>query len=208
MSPATELDQLTSHIFSWQNYDARVKADLFSTALLTPGGIYLIDPIPLRQPAFDDLTEKGRIGGIFVTNENHFRHSASFAETFSVPVQMHHEMAGSPEFPSAVKVRDGEVIFPNLQAIAIAGAPRGEMALYWAGDGGTIILGDALIHSDPYGFALLPAKYCQDQKTMRKSLQKLLAFSFDRILFAHGTPIVTLARTRLEKLLTSEDKFG
>ena len=85
----------------------------------------------------------------------------------------------------------------------IDGGPLGEMALHYVEDGGTMIIGDALINFDPYGFEFLPAKYCRNAKLMRRSLRKLLDFSFDRMLFAHGTPILSDARTRLEQLLTS-----
>ena len=64
-----------------------------------------------------------------------------------------------------------------------------------------MVVGDALINFEPYGFGLLPAKYCRDFKRMRQALTKLLDYSFERILFAHGTPILAGARERLEKLL-------
>ena len=64
-----------------------------------------------------------------------------------------------------------------------------------------MIMGDALINFEPYGFTFLPAKYCSNAKMMRRSLPKLLDYSFDRMLFAHGTPIVCGARQRLEELL-------
>ena len=51
------------------------------------------------------------------------------------------------------------------------------------------------------GFTLLPAKYCADQKTMRKSLRRLLDHAFERILFAHGFPILSGGAGRLRTLL-------
>ena len=83
----------------------------------------------------------------------------------------------------------------------IEGAPAGEIAVFDDADGGTMIMGDALINFEPYGFALLPAKYCSNAKLMRRSLPKLLDYSFERMLFAHGTPILSGARRRLERLL-------
>jgi hypothetical protein len=64
-----------------------------------------------------------------------------------------------------------------------------------------MVIGDALINFDPYGFALLPAKYCSNFKLMRRSLSKLLDYSFDQMFFAHGMPILAHARERLEFLL-------
>jgi hypothetical protein len=36
---------------------------------------------------------------------------------------------------------------------------------------------------------------------MRRSLSKLLVYSFERMLFAHGMPVLSDARERLELLL-------
>jgi glyoxylase-like metal-dependent hydrolase (beta-lactamase superfamily II) len=66
-----------------------------------------------------------------------------------------------------------------------------------------MVVGDALINFEPHGFGLLPAKYCLDPSLMRQSLRKLLDYAFDRMLFAHGTPILSGARARLERLLAA-----
>jgi glyoxylase-like metal-dependent hydrolase (beta-lactamase superfamily II) len=77
------------------------------------------------------------------------------------------------------------------------------MALHHAANGGTMVLGDALINFEPHGFGFLPAKYCLNARMMRRSLRKLLDYAFDRMFFAHGTPILSGARARVEQLLTS-----
>ena len=183
MPVAAELEPVAAGIWLWRLYDPAVKADLFSTAIKTDGGIYLIDPVPLTAGAISELSEQGTIAGIVVTNENHERAAGDFARQFQV------------------ELYDRGSVGPGLTAISIEGAPAGEIALYSDADGGTLIIGDALINFEPYGFALLPAKYCSNAKLMRKSLPKLLEYSFERILFAHGTPILSGARQRLEQLL-------
>ena len=65
------------------------------------------------------------------------------------------------------------------------------------------IIGDALINFAPYGFTFLPAKYCSNQKQMRQSLGKLLAYKAERMFFAHGLPILSAASERLRGLLES-----
>ena len=64
-----------------------------------------------------------------------------------------------------------------------------------------MVMGDALINFEPYGFTFLPSKYCSNSKLMRASLGKLLDYSFERMLFSHGEPIVCNARERLKALL-------
>ena len=186
MPVAAELEQVTAAIWLWHLYDPAVKADLFSTAINTPRGIYLIDPVPLTADAINELGEQGTIAGIVVTNENHERAARDFARQFQV------------------QLYDRGGVGLGLDAISIEGAPADEIALYSNADGGTLIIGDALINFEPYGFALLPPKYCSNAKLMRKSLPKLLDYSFERMLFAHGTPILSGARQRLEQLLEKD----
>jgi glyoxylase-like metal-dependent hydrolase (beta-lactamase superfamily II) len=203
MSAAQELDQIGRGIFVWQVFDPAVKADLFSTALETPAGMFLVDPVELGAAATQHLAEHMKVAGIVVTNENHERAARWFAERFSVPTYLHADVGSPDSFPRVIGLQDQEEIAPGLRAIAIEGAPAGEIALYYEADGGTMVVGDALINFEPYGFGLLPVKYCRDFKLMRRSLPKLLDFTFERMLFAHGTPILSGARAKLEQLLAA-----
>ena len=204
MPRAQELTEVSPGIFVWQTYDNKVKAELFSTALETHSGSCLVDPIPLSAEGLLALrTHCPRTAGIFVTNANHARAAADFARTFSASIYVHDELRGSPDFAKATGVQDGKGVFNGLTAVAIDGGPAGEMALHHKDNGGTMVVGDALINFEPHGFGLLPAKYCLNPKHMRQSLSKLLDYSFTRMLFAHGTPILSDARPRLEHLLAA-----
>lgn len=201
MPAAQELYHVAPGIFIWQAYDRAVKADLFSTAVETTAGVFLVDPIPLHPNHLALPFCRSKVAGIIVTNENHWRATSDFAAGFSVPVHLHStllEMAGTTPKSG---LEDKGHISPGLTAIAIEGAPPGEIAVHHDGDGGTLVLGDALINFEPHGFGLLPAKYCSDFKLMRRSLPRLLDYRFERILFAHGTPILHKARERLDTLL-------
>jgi glyoxylase-like metal-dependent hydrolase (beta-lactamase superfamily II) len=201
--PASDFDRIASNIAIWHGYDFAVKAELYSTSLATSDGIYLIDPTPLQNEAFEELIGSNPVAGIIITNSNHHRASAKFAEKFSVPL-----FGGTEAFPNKAarepkRVTDEDEISEGLRVIGIEGAGDGEIALHYSADGGTFIIGDALINFEPYGFTFLPAKYCSNQKQMRRSLRKLLAYKAERILFAHGTPILSGAGERLERLLDS-----
>lgn len=204
MPRAQEIDEVAPGIFVWQAYDNKVKADLFSTALETDAGVWVVDPIPLASEALHSFrVDHPKAAGIFATNANHARAADDFARTFAVPLYVHDELPGSADFLQATGVRDGEAFSLGLTAIAIDGAPAGEMALHYGANGGTMVVGDALINFEPHGFELLPAKYCLDSKLMRRSLGKVLDYPFERMLFAHGTPILSGARARLEQLLAT-----
>jgi glyoxylase-like metal-dependent hydrolase (beta-lactamase superfamily II) len=185
MAIASELEPVAPGLSLWRVYDPAVKAELYSTALSVAECTYLVDPVPLTPAALLQLSTKSTVAGIVVTNENHHRAAADFAEKFDAPVYLD----GSKPFP------------PGLTAVPIEGAVPGEIAVHSEAAGGVLIVGDALINVEPYGFTFLPAKYCSNVKVMRRSLPKLLDYSFERILFAHGTPILAGARRRLKQLL-------
>jgi hypothetical protein len=185
MVSAAEIEPIAPGLCLWRVYDPAVKAELYSTAVTIGKRTYLVDPVALTPDALAQLRSQSSIAGVIVTNENHPRAAPEFADRLKVPVYS-----------------DGVQPFPaGLTAVQIEGAARGEIAVYSDTGAGVIVMGDALINFEPHGFTFLPAKYCSNVKAMRRSLAKLLAYSFDRMLFAHGTPILVGARRRLEELL-------
>ncbi|MEP6778197.1 MAG: hypothetical protein ABI944_07065 [Chthoniobacterales bacterium] len=203
-SETDEIYQVAPDVYGWSRYDRSVKADLSSTALLTSRGLLLIDPIALQRTALEKLTAQLTVGGVVLTNENHERDAAAFAQKFSAPIFALSRASASPDSLSITPVDDGDKLTDDLTVIAIPGAGAGEMALHFDSGGGTVVMGDALINFEPHGFGFLPAKYCSDSKQLRTSLLKLLDYSFERMLFAHGTPIASGASARLKTLLQGE----
>jgi glyoxylase-like metal-dependent hydrolase (beta-lactamase superfamily II) len=201
MPIARDLNRLLPRLLVWQEYDSTIKAELFSSAIMTADGLYIIDPIPLATECLAQLTDLAPVSGVIVTNSNHRRAASDYANTFVAPIFAHAESFASREFPGMIEIDDGQRIGSELEVVTIDGAPPGEIALYHSANGGTLIVGDALINFEPYGFTFLPPKYCRDAKEMRRSLRKLLASRAERLLFAHGTPILSGAETRLQQLL-------
>jgi glyoxylase-like metal-dependent hydrolase (beta-lactamase superfamily II) len=201
MIEAAELQQIAPDLFFWQAYDRKVKADLSSAAIATRKGTFLIDPIPLTDVAVDQLRQAGAVAGVIITNINHLRASDQFAERFDVPIYALRESFPDRTSARMAEIEDGAQICDSLEVIVIEGAAAGEIVLYSSKNGGALILGDALINFEPFGFAFLPRKYCANEKKMRRSLRKLLGHRSERILFAHGTPILSQATARLQELL-------
>lgn len=200
MPVAQEFAQVRPNLAVWQTYDKTAKADLFSSALIVQDGVFVIDPIEIADHPLDQLTGTRPIAGIIVTNSNHFRSADTYIRRFSVPLFAHRNSLPKRAPSDFIEISDGSRIGNELEVIMIEGAGPGEVALYHAGDNGTLIVGDALINFEPYGFTLLPEKYCENIKQMRESLRKLLRYDAERILFAHGMPILSEANARLRQL--------
>lgn len=203
MQPVPDFDAITADLAIWHAYYPAVKAELYSTRLAIRGGSYLIDPVPLEKQALEELIASAPVAGIIVTNSNHYRAAAAFAQQFSAPIFAHIETFPNDQPSRLSSVADGEEICDALRVIGVEGAAPGEIVLHHMGNGGTLIVGDALINFAPYGFAFLPAKYCSNHKQMRRSLRKLLNCEAERILFAHGTPILSGASEQLGSLLNT-----
>ncbi len=201
MPRASEFLQLAPALAFWQVYDPAVKSDLFATAVQTGAGFFLVDPTPLEPSALQALIGSSDVAGILLTNSNHLRAAGAFAEEFAAPVYAASDVTGEFAPGVARPISDAAKISPGVSSIALPGGAPGETAFHFEDDGGTMVVGDALINFEPYGFTFLPAKYCTDQKEMRRSLRRLLDWPFQRLLFAHGTPILSDARGRLEGLL-------
>lgn len=197
---APEVHELAPTLTIWHRYSPAVKAELFSTALRSEASVYLIDPSYLDPESLGFLLGNCTVAGIIATNENHERDSALYARQFLAPFYA----TSAAGIPGALPICDGQTLAGGLRVITIEGAVPGECALHHEHSGGTLIVGDALINMEPHGFTFLPAKYCSNQKQMRKSLRKLLAQPFERMLFAHGTPLINGARDRLRALLDEE----
>jgi Metallo-beta-lactamase superfamily len=204
MIEAAELQHLSQFLWLWQAYDPAVKSELFSSAAQIGDRLFLIDPIPLAAAALAEMTAAGSVSGVLVTNANHPRAAAAFARQFDAPIFATEPVLSEFGATNTVAIADGAQIAPGVAAIGLAGAAPGEVAFHFAEDGGTIIIGDALINFEPYGFTLLPSKYCSDQRQMRGSLKQLLDWPFERLLFAHGAPILSSARARLGTLLADD----
>lgn len=195
---AEEFHTVRENLFFWQAYEPAVKCDLSCCARRIGGRLLFIDPIPLAEPALAELIASAPPAAIVLTNGNHARAAAAFRDRFSIPIFAH--AAAAPELGLQIDapLAEGTPVLDALTVVALPGAVAGEIALH----GGDVLhVGDALIHLDPTGFAVLPARYCTDARALRGSLGKLLPFEFELLTFAHGLPLISGARRRLAHLL-------
>ena len=137
-----------------------------------------------------------------LAHANHLRASDYYSKELSVPILARSASFPGKKPPHFVEISGGTKICPELEVIAIEGAVPGEIALYDPLKGGTFIVGDALINFDPPGFAVLPQKYCLNQRKLRQSLWERLTRPAERMLFAHGTPIISGANATSRPILT------
>ena len=211
MKPADDFADLGSNdprlsvLACWEAYSSESKIDYHSSALGVDGQLYFVDPVPLQRELLAQLAHTTAPAAILLTSANHARAAEAYKKQFSIPIYAHADAREE----LGIEL-DGEFLHTStaelnaFEVVALPGAAAGEVAIFTPLGGGIVVMGDALINLRPYGFSLLPDKYCSDAKQLRRSLTQLLEFSFEKMLFAHGTPLVAGARRKLETLLAEQ----
>jgi glyoxylase-like metal-dependent hydrolase (beta-lactamase superfamily II) len=194
MKPVPDFHQITSDLFVWHGYNPECKTDCTSTAVRTPEGFVLIDPVRLEEQAIERMVSDDKVVAVLLTNGNHLRGSLYEKERLDVPI---YAPDGAQDIVRADRVvSDGELLWETLRAIALPGGSPGETAYHAPG---LLVIGDAVTNLD--GLGVLPEKYCANLPLLLNSLRALRPLQFDIACFAHGLPIVGNARQRLAEIV-------
>jgi glyoxylase-like metal-dependent hydrolase (beta-lactamase superfamily II) len=182
--------------YTWHIFDPQVKTDLWSSIIVSKRNVLLIDPTEIEVAEIQKL---GRPLGILVTSGTHERAAHEMSEKLEIPVASSVEAGTSFDLPPHILLNPFSLFYDCL-VIPLPGGGPGECA-FFHNESKTMIIGDALIHLESTGFAILPEKYCQNLRELKKSLKKLLKYDFQHFMFAHGSPILHDAKEKLKDLL-------
>jgi glyoxylase-like metal-dependent hydrolase (beta-lactamase superfamily II) len=198
-STADEFQTLGDGVYYWSVYEPSVKCEIGCAALKLGPGLVVIDPVPLAAPAWNELLAVAPLRAILLTNGNHVRDTIALRGKHHVPVAVAPETRRDiTELKPDVILLPTETLY-GLSALPIPGATPGETAFY---AGGVLILGDAVINTDPEkGLEFLPDKYCADARQNRESLRTLLKLDFHTLIVAHGAPVTTHAKEKFRALV-------
>ena len=197
---ADEFQALSDTLYHWSVFEPAVKCEIGCAALKLPSGWVVVDPVPLAEPAWEELLALAPLRAILLTSGNHVRDAIALRDRHKVPVATAPDTRRDiTELKPDVLLLPGELLY-GIAAIPIPGATPGETAFY--SDTGVMLLGDAVINLQE-GLEFLPAKYCSDAKQNRTSLRRLLDFDFHTLTLAHGAPVISHAKEKLSALLNS-----
>jgi glyoxylase-like metal-dependent hydrolase (beta-lactamase superfamily II) len=194
MKPVADFHQITSDLFVWHGYNPECKTDCTSTAIRTPDGFVLIDPVRLEEQAIERIVSDDKVVAVLLTNGNHLRGSLYEKERLDVPIYA--PSGAESVVPVDQVVSDGELLWETLRAIALPGGSPGETAYHAPG---VVVIGDAVTNLD--GLQVLPEKYCADLPLLLNSLRAIRPLQFEIACFAHGLPIVGKARQKLADIV-------
>ena len=193
--------QLNDTFITWSAYDSECKTDVFSCAFKRQKRLILIDPIEPSPDCEEQIIQSGTPALIILTNSNHQRSTEYWRNKYNIPLAASALAVKELTIKPEVVLEDLKQLH-SLEPISLSGGTPGETALYHK-ESKTMILGDAVINLSDTGFSFLPEKYCQNQQELKESLTKLLAYSFETLILAHGVPLTDNPKDQLEKLLSS-----
>lgn len=184
-------------VFRWEAYSPEHQVELTSHAVRAGRYLYIFDPIPLAAQARAQLLAGAIPVAIVVTNDNHQRDALNWRKTLRTPIWT--SMETPLDIPQAYRFMPGIAQWFDWKLFRLPGGSKGEMAFLLKNQG-LIILGDAVTNLPKYGLSLLTAKYCEDQPTLKHSVRMLAIQGFDKLLMAHGEPLLERASARIEQM--------
>lgn len=163
------------------------------------GGNIVVDPLDMDDAVQAYVAERG-LAAVVVTNRDHERSAAAFAERFKVPVCA--PQADAPEM--TVKVDrpydDGDDVF-GWRAVRFDGMKSaGESALFRASDR-TAITGDAFWGAPAGALTLMADDKLANPEKAALSTRRLLALNVRHLLVGDGAPVFDRAWEALVAML-------
>ncbi len=206
MIRASQLNRITPRLLHWSAYHEQWKVSFDSTALLTLGGVVLIDPMQPEPSVMRELRAFGNPSAILLTNANHGRDADWFRQQLAIPVHAHRQANGLCDCRLDCLFDVKSTLPGGLTALALPGSAAGSVVYYANLDGGIAFVGDAILHDPVNGIEALPDQYCEDAALARQSLPDLLSLDFNIAVFAHGAPLVTGAKKQVASFIQNRLK--
>ena len=202
--------RLAENIYCWNAFNEEKNVN-FNGYLIACGDQTLVVDPPAHAVSDELFLEKklGRTPTLaVVTNRHHLRDVQWWMERFAIPLAMHESETNDYEFEVARPLRAGERVAPGCTVVSLPGKTEGEIGLYLEANGGSLLVGDALI-ADPFGaLRFVPEAKIQDRGRLIASLQALRGLSFQRLLPGDGEPLLTGAKETVVKYLDGVDAGG
>jgi hypothetical protein len=198
---AESAEEILPGLFRWEAFSPEHKVEMTSHAVILDGKVFCFDPIALADEPFERVSGSGRPAGIILTNDNHERDCLAWRERWQVPIWAAANAVLT--VPGVQRFALPQAEWEGFRLHPLTGAGGGELAFRLMNQS-LVLAGDAVINLPSRGLELLPEKYCRDQTTLRRNLGLLLAEPFERMVMAHGTPILGKASQKLVPFLRSE----
>lgn len=185
--PPGPLHEVAPGVLQWSVWHPEKSLNFNGTFLRDPAGNVAIDPPHLDPAHLERIWTEGGVAHVIITSRDHVRNTAELVQRTSAKVHAPRKDAESAHVSVDETYGDGDELPGGLLAIAIPDSKTpGESALLLRRDGGTLILGDALIGRPAGRLSLLPDEKFADAAKAVRGLRVLLRHDFTRVLVGDG----------------------
>lgn len=196
---AADAAEVVPGVWHWAISDERIGGHLSAAhALAGPGGVVLIDPLPLAAAALERL---GAVTAICLTTSSHQRSAWRYRRDHGVEVWAPALARTFDEQPDR-RYGDGDELPGGLHAVFTPGAGTSQHTLV-ASEPSVAFVPDLLVHPPGEPLALIPGEYAHDVGEARVNVAKLLELPFGALCMGHGAPITDDPKGAIRTLLAS-----
>jgi len=198
---------LLSGVAMWSAWQPERNLFFNSFFFESPEGNVAIDPLPLDTRDADEITARGGIAWIVVTNRDHERDARAIAKQFEAKIAASAADAPLLSGPVDRTLVEGDTIAGG-RVVALEGLKTpGEFALYFKALRAALV-GDALWGSPAGALRLMADEKLADPARAVLSLRKLAALPFEHLLVGDGACIFGGARRVLwDTLIARPDAY-
>ena len=187
--------------YDWNSYAIRIdQANVLA----------LVDPLPLTDGEIRQIEEIGTPTHILLTCNWHLREGEIYRQRWGCEIYLN--ALGLPQTETTIDgtFKDGDRLWEAIDVIHIPYAGWTEETAFLVKQGaGLLIMGDAVcggradigVPEGEIGIFTNQLEAISDRQKARNSLMGLMAYPFDAICFAHGTPIRHQAKAALQRCL-------
>ena len=214
------LKRISANVLSWSEIHGAARNEPYPwNSYLIPVPqqevLVLVDPLPLSPEEMREIEAIGTPTHILLTNNYHLRESAVFRQRWGCEIRLHESGLKDAEVRIDKPLQDGDVLWEMIEVIHIPDMSfADEVSFLVKGEAGTLIVGDALCGGrkdrgvPDGGLWVNGPEYFPDLQAARRSLSKLKKHSFERLCFAHGSPITQAAKEKLDELIENDDVWA
>ena len=191
-------------VYGWSVFNEERNIDFHSVLWTRPEGNVLIDPLPASAHDDTHLQELGGAAWIVITNSDHIRDAAKFAERTGAKLLGPKSEAENFAVRCDQWLSDGDAVVPGLTVMEMHGSKTpGELVLVL--EDTTVITGD-LIRSHAAGsLCLLPDGKLTDKPAALASVQRVVQLpQVEAVLVCDGWPVFRDGAIRLQEMWAKE----
>ena len=211
------LKRISANVLSWSEIHGAARNEPYpwnSYLILVPRQdvLALVDPLPLSPKKMREVEAIGTPTHILLTNNYHLRESPALRQRWGCEIRLHESGIEDAEVRIDNQLQDRDVLWEMIDVIHIPDMSfADEVSFLVKGEGGTLIVGDALCggrndRGVPDGSLWINhPEYFPDLQAARMGLRKLGQYSFERLCFAHGSPITHAASELFAEVIENDD---